>query len=79
MSVMMRVCNEFILSHQHIFDHVYKGKSISFEVVHAPFIDSLYLILNYRIPSYSFRENYSFLKLEIVENSNSCRKIQFFT
>ena len=28
----------------------------------------------YRISSYSFRGNYSFLNLEILENSNSCRK-----
>ena len=30
----------------------------------------------YRISSYSVRTNYSFLNLEIVENSNSCRKFQ---
>ena len=34
---------------------------------------------NYRISSYSFRGNNSFLNLEIAENSNSCRKFQFFT
>ena len=33
---------------------------------------------NYRIPANSFRGNYSFLNLEIVENSNSCRKFQIF-
>ena len=31
----------------------------------------------YRISSYSFRGNYSFLNLEILENSNSCRKFNF--
>jgi myosin heavy subunit len=35
------------------------------------------IFLNYRISSYSFPENYSFLNFEIVENSNSFRKIQF--
>ena len=29
----------------------------------------------YRISSYSFRGNYSFLNLKIVANSNSCRNI----
>ena len=32
----------------------------------------------YRISSYSFRGNYSFLNLEIVANSNSCRNISIF-
>ena len=32
----------------------------------------------YRISSYSFRGNYSFLNLEIVANSNSCRNIYIF-
>ena len=32
----------------------------------------------YRISANSFRGNYSFLNMEIVENSNSCRKFQFF-
>ena len=36
-------------------------------------------IFRYHISSYSFHGNYSFLNLEIVENSNSCRKFQFFT
>ena len=31
-----------------------------------------------RISSYSFRKNYSFLNLEIVANSNSCRNIVIF-
>ena len=34
--------------------------------------------LTYRISSYSFRGNYSFLHLEIVAISNSCRNISFF-
>ena len=34
---------------------------------------------NYHISENSFRRNYSFLNLEIVENSKSCRKFQFFT
>ena len=33
----------------------------------------------YQISTHSFRGNYSFLSLEIVENSNSCYKFQFFT
>ena len=32
----------------------------------------------YRISSYSFLRNYSFLNLEIVANSNSCRNISIF-
>ena len=32
----------------------------------------------YRISMNSFHGIYSFLNLEIVENSNSCRKLQFF-
>ena len=32
----------------------------------------------YIVAVYSFRGNYSFLDLEIVKNSNSCRKFQFF-
>ena len=32
----------------------------------------------YRISSYSFCGNYSFLNLEVVANSNSCRNISFF-
>ena len=32
----------------------------------------------YHISANSFYGNYSFLNLEIVENSNSCRKFQFF-
>ena len=32
----------------------------------------------YRISSYSFRGNYSFLNLDIVANSNSCRNISIF-
>ena len=32
----------------------------------------------YRISSYNFRRNYSFLNLEIVANSNSCRNISIF-
>jgi hypothetical protein len=32
----------------------------------------------YRISSYSFRGNYSFLSLEIVANSNSCCNISIF-
>ena len=32
----------------------------------------------YSISSYSFRGNYSFLNLEIVANSNSCRNISIF-
>ena len=42
----------------------------------------LYLIRGlqkYHISSYSFRGNYSFLNLEIVENSNSYCKFQFST
>ena len=31
-----------------------------------------------RISSYRFRKNYSFLNLEIVANSNSCRNIVIF-
>ena len=33
----------------------------------------------YRISGNSFRGNYSFLNLEILENSNSYRKFQFLT
>ena len=33
----------------------------------------------YGISSYSFRKNYSFLNLEIVANSNSCRNISNFS
>ena len=33
----------------------------------------------YRISMNSFCGNYSFLNLEIVENSNSCGKFQFFS
>ena len=40
-------------------------------------IGNYIFLFNYRISSYSFPENYSFLNFEIVENSNSCRKIQF--
>ena len=66
----------FMLNHQHIFVHVYVWKFISFEVVHAPFVESLYyLILDYCIPSYSFHGNYSFLNFEIEETL----KFQFFT
>merc|ERR1711956_119626 len=32
----------------------------------------------YRISSYNFRGHYSFLNLEIVDNSNSCRNISIF-
>ena len=36
-------------------------------------------IFNYRISFNSFRRNYSFFNLAIVENSNSCCKLQSFT
>ena len=36
------------------------------------------LIYEYRISSYSFRRNYSFLNLEIAANSNSCHNISIF-
>ena len=39
----------------------------------------LYVQTIYRISANSFRENCSFLNLEIVENSNSCRKFQFLS
>ena len=35
-------------------------------------------ISTYHISSYSFHRNYSFLNLEIVANSNSCRNISIF-
>ena len=35
--------------------------------------------VTYRISANNFRGNYSVLNLEIVENSNRCRKFQFFT
>ena len=34
---------------------------------------------NYLISMNSFRGNYSFLNMEIAENSNSCHKFPFFT
>ena len=34
--------------------------------------------IRYHISSYSFRENYSFLNLEILANSNSCSNISIF-
>ena len=34
--------------------------------------------LHYRVSSYGFRGNYSFLNLEILANSNSCRNISIF-
>ena len=34
---------------------------------------------HYRISLYSFRGNYSFLNLKIVENLSSCHLFQFFT
>ena len=34
--------------------------------------------VTYRISSYSFRKNYSFLSFEIMANSNSCSNISFF-
>ena len=37
------------------------------------------LLAKHHISENSFPENYSFLNLEIVENSNSCRKFKFFT
>ena len=40
-----------------------------------PCINIVYTKLGYHISSYSFRGNYSFLNLEIVANSNSCRNI----
>ena len=42
------------------------------------FLEFQIIFLYYRISSYSFRENYSFLNLEIVANSNSCHNISFF-
>ena len=42
------------------------------------FLEFQIIFLYYRISSYSFRENYSFLNLEIVANSNSCHNISIF-
>ena len=39
----------------------------------------MFLKNNYRISFYSLGGNFSFLNLEISENSNSCRKFQLFT
>ena len=42
------------------------------------YVSSLIIKLRYRISSYIFRRNFSYLNLEIVANSNSCCNISFF-
>ena len=45
----------------------------------AIFFDTIIalILMNDKRKTFSDREKYSFLNLEIVENSNSCRKFQF--
>ena len=53
----------------------FKNEVVQETVLTETVIVSTLFFYNYRISSYSFCGNYSFLNLEIVVNSSTCRNI----
>ena len=63
--------------HVAVVDILLSAGKVWFIKIRSNLTLSLWLYF-YRISSYSFRRNYSFLNLEIAGNSNSCRNISIF-